>query len=153
MECKNLIESGALDLDVGCPVCGCKKFQYVRPKKGSKKEHKPTVTEYVDQVKAEEKPDVAEATVTDTADVLPVLEQEKAEEMPVQSFESIIDMVTERKKIDLDRIESVRILDRGMYDINLPMLLNRKELVMSREEGSYIVDLPSALKPGKKKSN
>ena len=32
------------------------------------------------------------------------------------------------------------------------MLLNRKELVMSREDGVYIVDLPSALKaPHKKK--
>ena len=40
-----------------------------------------------------------------------------------------------------------------LFDLNLPMLLNRKELVMSKEDGVYVVDLPSALKttPKKKK--
>ena len=55
------------------------------------------------------------------------------------------------KKPAHERIESVRILEKGRYDINLPILLNRKELVMSKEEGVYVVDLPSALKTPKKK--
>jgi predicted nucleic acid-binding Zn-ribbon protein len=50
-----------------------------------------------------------------------------------------------------ERIESVRIVENGTYDINLPLLLSRKEFVMSREEGNYMVDLNSALKPEKKK--
>jgi predicted nucleic acid-binding Zn-ribbon protein len=50
-----------------------------------------------------------------------------------------------------EHIESIRIIENGTYDINLPLLLSRKELVMSREEGNYMVDLNSALKPQKKK--
>jgi uncharacterized protein len=52
-----------------------------------------------------------------------------------------------------DRIESVRIVEHGTYDINLPLLLSRKELVTSKEEGNYTLDLNSALKPGKKKKH
>jgi predicted nucleic acid-binding Zn-ribbon protein len=52
-----------------------------------------------------------------------------------------------------DRIESVRIVEHGTYDINLPLLLSRKELVTSKEEGSYTLDLNSALKSGKKKKH
>lgn len=126
IECKNVVESGALQLEQGCPICGCKKFQYVRPKKKDKekeKEQKPTVAEYV-----------ASAT-----------EAEVAKQEVVDLIKpAVVNAAGEEKKPD--RIESVRIHERGRYDINLPILLNRKELVMSKEEGIYIVDLPSALK-------
>lgn len=132
MDCKNTIESGALDLKEGCPICGCKKFQYVRPKKAVKAS--PTVAEYVADAAEKEPAMVTEPAKHVSAE--PVAEPEKAAPAP-----------------EGPRIESIRIIEPGTYDINLSMLLSRKELVMSKEEGSYFVDLKSALKQPKKKKS
>lgn len=146
LECKSVLESGELNLNTGCPVCGGKKFEYVRPhKKEPSEPRKMTVSQYVsyaDSVepkplgkpKVEEKPKHNEAPKHNAPK--PAAAEPKAKEKKNES-----------------RIESVRIVEKGSYDLNLPMLLNRKELVMSREEGVYVVDLPSALKttPKKKK--
>ncbi len=123
VECKHILESGELDLDRGCPVCGGKKFQYIRPAR--KDVRKLTVAEYVALAAREE----GQAPEKKEAPKAP----EKKEAPKAQ-----------------DRVESVRILEKGRYDINLPVLLSRKELVMSKEEGVYIVDLPSAMKAPKK---
>ena len=57
------------------------------------------------------------------------------------------------RKIDEDRVESVRILGPGSYELNLDSLFERKELVMAiREEGSYALHLPSVFKQKKDKS-
>ena len=57
------------------------------------------------------------------------------------------------RKIDEDRVESVRILGPGSYELNLDSLLERKELVMAiREEGSYALHLPSVFKQNKDKN-
>ncbi len=120
VECNNTLESGELDLDTGCPVCGGRKFQYFRVKNDKEKEP-------------------GKLTAAGPR-------QEKA-----RGHGEAPKPVTEDKKPARDRIESVRILEKGRYDINLPILLSRKELVMSKEDGVYVVDLPSALKTPKKK--
>jgi hypothetical protein len=122
MECKNILESGELDLNTGCPVCGGKKFQYIRARREAKEKEPKKLT-------------VAEAGLEKAP-------KPKAGEPVVKAKD---------KKPAAERIESVRILEKGRYDINLPILLNRKELVMSKEDGVYVVDLPSALKTPKKK--
>jgi len=145
MECKNILESGELDLNTGCPVCGGKKFQYIRGKKDTKdrsnereKElRKLTVAEYVAQAASAEAQERKEAPRPKKADINNKAEKAKPE--------------TRGKRPAQERIESVRILEKGSYDLNIPILLNRKELVMSKEEGVYVVDLPSALKTPKKK--
>jgi predicted nucleic acid-binding Zn-ribbon protein len=120
IECNNVLESGELDLDTGCPVCGGKKFQYYKVKRDIKaRGHKEA----------------------------PEPKAEPADEAKLEAGEPNAG----DKKAAHERIESVRILEKGSYDINLPVLLSRKELVMSREEGVYVVDLPSALKTPKKK--
>jgi len=146
MECKNILESGELDLNTGCPVCGGKKFQYIKAKKElpetkEKDLRKLTVAEYVSQsAAAEAKREKAR-------------EHKEAPKPKAVESEPVVKAKPEArdKKPAHERIESVRILEKGSYDINLPILLNRKELVMSKEEGVYVVDLPSALKTPKKK--
>ena len=50
----------------------------------------------------------------------------------------------------LDRLESVRILGPGSYEVNIKALLERDEIVVAlREDGRYIIHLPSVF--GKKK--
>jgi hypothetical protein len=157
MECNNLIESGTIDLQKGCPLCGGKKFQYIRARPSA--DARPTVSEYVTaaalrepQLEAKESPisryperkshETHETHETNTRPVKELAQAKMSEQKP-----------TKKPTADKlgDRIESVRIVEHGTYDINLPLLLSRKELVTSKEEGSYTLDLNSALKPEKKK--
>ncbi|MDY6932348.1 MAG: Zn-ribbon domain-containing protein [Halobacteriota archaeon] len=49
-----------------------------------------------------------------------------------------------------DRLESVRILGPGSYEVNIRALLERDEIVVAlKEDGRYIINLPSVF--GKKK--
>jgi predicted nucleic acid-binding Zn-ribbon protein len=168
MECKNLIESGTIDLQKGCPLCGGKKFQYIRARPPA--DAKPTVAEYVTsaalrepQLEAKEsplsrfperKPHESESHVSH----FPERKPHEASTRPVK--ELALAKMSEQKLAKKpaadklgDRIESVRIVEPGTYDINLPLLLSRKELVTSKEEGNYTLDLNSALRPGKKKKH
>lgn len=57
------------------------------------------------------------------------------------------------RKTEEDRVESVRILGPGSYEVNLDSLFERQELVMAiKEEGSYALHLPSVFKQKKDKS-
>jgi predicted nucleic acid-binding Zn-ribbon protein len=161
LDCKNLIESGTIDLRKGCPVCGGKKFQYIRPRP-EPEERQQTVSEYV--ARAELREPQVEARESPIARVPGRKPREapkdyaRAEPMPVKPAEpqrpekpqpaGPRDDITKG-----EHIESIRIIENGTYDINLPLLLSRKELITSKEEGSYVVDLNSVLKPGKKKKH
>lgn len=178
LECDSILESGDMDLKSGCPVCGGRKFEAVRAgKKGAAKkpaEKKPadprklTVSQYVAYADAIEPkpPDSAEGAGSpakppsaETPD-----DGEKRREAPRQRPTKHADTPLDAKhggspagdagakeKTPEHRIDSIRIVEKGSYDLNLPMLLSRKELVMSRDDGVYVVDLPSALKSKKKK--
>ena len=155
MECKNVIDNGSIDLASGCPICGGKKFQYIKPhKKEIKTEadlRKLTVAEYVARAAATEaKPEGPERKAKEPARAPRALKMEVKAEAKPEAKEAVKPAHAE-KKPHHERIESVRILEKGRYDLNLPVLLNRKELVMSKEEGVYVVDLPSALKTPKTK--
>ena len=150
-DCKNIIESGSIDLKMGCPICGCKKFQYVRPKKEAKPASpaspasSPTVAEYVAQAEKQARAELEASEITREnlqKSAGPAVKPEEKQAEPAPPVPA--------GRQEGPRIESVRIIEPGTYDINLPVLMNRKELVMSKEEGSYFVDLPSALKAGKK---
>lgn len=165
MECKNLIESGTIDLQKGCPLCGGKKFQYIRPRPTSQPEARPTVSEYVasaalrePQIEAKESPvprrpgrTSGAASGAASGETLPAMRPVK--ELAQAKKQEL--KPTKRPSPDKlgDRIESVRIVENGTYDINLPLLLSRKEFVTSKEEGNYTLDLNSALKTGKKKKH
>lgn len=144
MDCKNIVDSGSIDLKAGCPICGCKKFQYVRPKKETKPSS-PTVAEYVARAEkvAREEYEASQATRENIQ-----MTQDPVAKPGPDTPEPLSAPAAGRQ--EGPRIESVRIIEPGTYDINLPVLMNRKELVMSKEEGTYFVDLPSALKQPKK---
>jgi len=81
----------------------------------------------------------------------------------VKDLSPIVERVEEKKedKIeirDIDelvshpRIESVRILGPGSYEINLESLLDREEIIMAlKEDGSYVIHFPSLFGEKKKK--
>ena len=47
-------------------------------------------------------------------------------------------------------LESIRMPEPGTYELNLPSLFERDELVMAIKEGTYLIDLSSAFKKQKK---
>lgn len=50
----------------------------------------------------------------------------------------------ESEELEGGRIESIRILGPGVYELNIEALLDRKEIVMAlKEEGKYIIHWPS----------
>ena len=84
------------------------------------------------------KPATKDVTDTDTKD---------ATDAEMQS-----DKVEEKKETVPDmEVESIRILEKGSYELNLESLLEREEIIMSvKEDGRYLVHLPSVFDKGKK---
>ncbi len=62
------------------------------------------------------------------------------------------DKVGEEKETVPDmEVESIRILEKGSYELNLESLLEREEIIMSmKEDGRYLVHLPSVFEKSKK---
>lgn len=76
--------------------------------------------------------------ITEDKDSKNIEELLKEEEAPGKPSSSI-----------LDRLESVRILGPGSYEVNVRALLERDEIVVAlKEDGRYIIHLPSVF--GKK---
>ena len=50
-----------------------------------------------------------------------------------------------------DSFESLKILNKGSYELNLDLLFKKKDFIVELiEEGKYIIDLPSLLKKNKR---
>ncbi|PXF59325.1 MAG: hypothetical protein C4B59_11745 [Candidatus Methanogaster sp.] len=76
-------------------------------------------------------------TETDAEDIDTPMQSDKVEE----EKETVPDM----------EVESIRILEKGSYELNLESLLEREEIIMSmKEDGRYLVHLPSIFEKGKK---
>jgi predicted nucleic acid-binding Zn-ribbon protein len=52
-------------------------------------------------------------------------------------------------KIEFD-LDSIKVKDEGVYELNISRLLNEMPLIISKDEGVYHIDLPSAFKEEKK---
>jgi len=56
------------------------------------------------------------------------------------------------KDVDSHKVESVKIVGPGSYELNIESLLDRPEIIMAlKEEGTYMVHLPSVFGEGKSK--
>jgi predicted nucleic acid-binding Zn-ribbon protein len=49
-----------------------------------------------------------------------------------------------------EMLESIKITAPGTYELNLPSLFERDELIMAVKDGTYLIDLSSAFRKGKK---
>ena len=86
-----------------------------------------------------------------------VLEEKSIEEIAEESHEEILQVVEPRTKKEVemyDRVETIRIISPGTYELNLEKMAQSDERIVSvGKEGSYIIDLMSMAKdqPKKKK--
>lgn len=56
-----------------------------------------------------------------------------------------------KKGIEFD-LQSIKVLDDGVYEINLRKLLEEIPLIVEIREGKYFIHLPSLFKDGKEKA-
>jgi predicted nucleic acid-binding Zn-ribbon protein len=134
--CGTIFEDGAPVILSGCPNCGWNKFLYVkRELEGSETQARSTLEEQLD----------LESSLDEVVrNIDEALAAEKENEKQ--------DSTEKERGPEEERVESVRILGPGSYEVNLDSLLERKELVMAiREEGSYALHLPSVFKQQKEK--
>jgi Zn-ribbon containing protein len=148
-KCGAVYSDGNSVILTGCPACKWNKFLYV------KDEDAGTETEIV-EILSPEKEDwhIKE----DDWDI----EERMKEAKPIDSVLEDIDRALDsddvnNKEMDPDRLDSIRILDMGSYELNLDSIMRKEEIVVAiRQDGQYAIDLPQMLqqkpeKTGKKK--
>ncbi|MDK2826466.1 MAG: uncharacterized protein PWQ63_1738 [Methanolobus sp.] len=139
--CESIFVDGASVILSGCPNCGWNKFLYVKDEElESKSPEESGTTEtgkehVIDETSSEKADEHSETIIREIDDILGVEKKESS--------------VTEENG---ERVESVRILGPGSYELNLDSLLDRKEIVMAfKEDGAYALHLGSVFKENKDK--
>jgi len=190
--CNNIFESGE-DILKGCPVCGWKKFMFVRkkpekdgnassaeaeqiitramgvrvpPKKVQREEYEVQRVERAPlSVRApvptypQDRQDPAPQSAADRpdanalqADILQSVAVAQCD--PYDASHAVKRIETqpapEVEPVDENKLESIKITGPGTYELNLPSLFERDELIMAVKEGTYFIDLSSAFRKGKK---
>ena len=158
-KCGAVFGDGDSVILTGCPECKWNKFFYVRPE-----DVKPSPENEIESLSStaifeiEDRPQAADWKPT------PAIEQ-KIEERVAEQQEKSIDSVLEdidraldsddvkKKELDTDRVDSIRILNTGSYELNLGSIMKKEEIVVGiKEEGQYAIDLPMMLQKSGKAS-
>ena len=119
-KCGREYKDGSTEILKGCASCGGKKFLYVK--------------------EAEIHKDV--------------LEEKTIDEIADETHEEVLEIVDlqpkEKKKKEVemyDRVETIRIVAPGSYELNLEKMAKTDERIVSvGKEGSYVIDLMSMAK-------
>jgi predicted nucleic acid-binding Zn-ribbon protein len=120
--CGREYKDGSTEILKGCESCGNKKFLYVKQAELNKD----------------------------------VLEEKSIDEIADETQQEILEVVEPKKKkkeVEMyDRIETIRIVSPGSYELNLEKMAQSDERIVSvGKEGSYIIDLMSMAKYEPKK--
>jgi uncharacterized protein len=124
-KCGREYRDGSTEILKGCASCGNKKFLYVKE-------------EQLNRDVLEEK-SIGEIVEESNGDVLEVVEPKAKTKKEIEMY---------------DRVETIRIVSPGTYELNLEKMAQSDERIVSvGKEGSYIIDLMSMAKdePKKKK--
>jgi predicted nucleic acid-binding Zn-ribbon protein len=157
--CNSIFDSGD-DILRGCPVCGWRKFMFVKKlghdatqsadqlinqSMGVKRPPNPNRQTRARFVERPKSGNGQKATpVSSKPARLKIDACEARAEAPVQPKAAV-----EREN---EKLESIKITAPGTYELNLPSLFERDELIMAVKEGTYFIDLSSAFRKGNKKS-
>ncbi|WP_406660608.1 Zn-ribbon domain-containing protein [Methanolobus sp. ZRKC3] len=146
--CESIFIDGASVILTGCPNCGWNKFLYVKDEELENAQEMES-----DSVEGPKGHIIDESSQHS--------EESENESAPAEKFireiDELIGADKEERSVteeDEERVESVRILGPGSYELNLDSLLDRKEIVMAiKEDGTYALHLGSVFNKnsGKKK--
>lgn len=142
--CESIFIDGASVILTGCPNCGWNKFLYVKDEE----------LENSEEMKSDSTEEPKEHVIDETSEHA---EDTASSENIIREIDDIIGEGAQAQSVteeEGERVESVRILGPGSYELNLDSLLDRKEIVMAiKEDGSYALHLGSVFNKnsGKKK--
>ena len=163
--CNSVFESGE-DILKGCPSCGWKKFMFVRKipqdldmaaassedeiitramgvRMPPKRAKIPRRTDRGEQL--EDLPRLTPiASSLSSPAAIPALSSKEPEAVNLEKVQN------EGDKLEGKALESIKITAPGTYELNLPSLFERNELIMAVKEGTYFIDLTSVFKKSKK---
>ncbi len=126
----------------GCPNCGWNKFLYVKDEEAENSE----------EMKSDSTEEPKEHVIDETSEHA---EDSKSSESIIREIDDIIGVDAQEQSVteeEGERVESVRILGPGSYELNLDSLLDRKEIVMAiKEDGAYALHLGSVFNKNDKK--
>jgi hypothetical protein len=155
--CNNVFDSGE-DILKGCPVCGWKKFMFVKKKPQDDTGQPSQPEQIINKAMGVRIPPRRAQSGTVAIDRrLPpsgsspsvVLPSRTLCSSPEKKSENSFQR-TDKKTAEGNALESIKITAPGTYELNLPSLFERDELIMAVKEGTYFIDLTSAFKKGKK---
>ena len=143
--CESIFIDGASVILSGCPNCGWNKFLYV-----SEEEAAGPVAKGAEGTESEEKHTIIDETSHEG-------DSKKSSENIIREIDDILGVEKKPPRVieeEGERVESVRILGPGSYELNLDSLLDRKEIVMAiKEDGTYALHLGSVFKDNKDKKD
>jgi uncharacterized protein len=162
--CNNVFDKGE-DILKGCPVCGWKKFLFTR--KDPKELEASSQGAIITKAMGVRNPPKT-GLISNEKKSVPAEEQNIAQTIPNRMIQKtkiaskeriapeedlkrsiILNQPVSRTK-DGTQVESIKITAPGTYELNLPTLFEREELIMAIKEGTYLIDLTSAFRKGKK---
>jgi hypothetical protein len=170
--CSNVFDSGE-DILKGCPNCGWKKFMFVKKKPLDCKEQMRQSEQIITRamgVRVPPRMREKESAAIAAKEVKMPASQESLPAAPLPTTRYI----PSKKELEEDHhleeaphledhhqsdgkgksqektLESVKITAPGTYELNLPSLFERDELIMAVKEGTYFIDLASVFKKSKK---
>ncbi|WNY25742.1 Zn-ribbon domain-containing protein [Methanolapillus millepedarum] len=142
-KCGAIFSDGDPVILTGCPTCKWNKFLYVR-------EETVAATAGNVHVDAGLETDLHEIEKTKWPD-----QNEKSESINkvLENIDSVLDSEEMTKQEpEPGRVDSIRILDTGSYELNLGSIMDKEEIVVGiKEEGQYAIDLPVILQQSAKK--
>ena len=145
-KCGAVFEDGDSVILTGCPECKWNKFLYVKAEE---------VTVNANPALEKSQPEASDWNIEER-----IAEKEgKSIDDMLEDIDRALDSDDVNKKdLNPDRVDSIRILDSGSYELNLGSIMGKEEIVVGiKEEGQYAIDLPMILqqsgktKKGKKK--
>ena len=122
-QCGREFRDGSVEILRGCPSCGGKKFLYVSDR-------------------------VRNADVLEEKSIADIAQETKQEVLEVKNQGP-----ASRPTDILERVESVRILSPGKYELNLERLAEWQDIIIGVDDGKYMLDLPSMSKKKQKKES
>jgi len=129
-----MFKDGAAIILDGCPKCGWNKFLYVKDES-----EKPASPEIKRGTETASIPEAASKFIKEVDEI-----RRKNESPEPEKHDSEVQEEVGK------RVESVRILSQGSYELNLESLLERDEIVMAlKEDGTYLLHLPSVFQKKK----
>ncbi len=150
--CNNIFQKGD-DILKGCPKCGWKKFLFTR--KASEEMSEAAQSSIITRAMGVRIPPRAETIpIEDIKERFSASKLQKEEILQSVHHQAQDDErrpeAKENDKVESTKVESIRITAPGTYELNLPSLFEREELIMAVKEGTYLIDLTSAFRKGKR---